>query len=118
MKHLLILIVAAALYFHFYPNEQVTNFYQEKITHLKSFFSEVGNTSIRLKSDKIYSDLEGELASFSEKEIERLKVITSSRDVVREFYHQICQTNQRDIIFHIKNEKKVCNTISHYSSML
>jgi len=118
MKHLLILIVAAALYLHFYPNEEVTNFYQEKVGYLKGFFSEVGDTKVRLKSDKIYTDLEGELESFSEKEIERLKVITSERQVVKEFYNQICQTDKRDIVFHITNERKVCSTISRYSSLL
>jgi len=118
MKHLLILIVAVALYLHFYPNEEVTNFYQEKISYLKGFFSEVSNTKVRLKADKIYTDLESELENFSEKEVERLKVITSSRQVVKEFYSQICQSEQRDIVFHITNEKKVCSTISRYSSML
>ncbi len=118
MKHLLILIVAAALYLHFYPNEEVTNFYQEKIGYLKGFFSEVGNTKVRLKADKIYTDLENDLENFSDKEVERLKVITSSRQVVKEFYTQICQTEKRDIVFHITNEKKVCSTISRYSSLL
>jgi hypothetical protein len=118
MKNLLILIVAAALYFHFYPNEEVSNFYQDKIHDLKSLFSEVGDTKLRLKSDKIYTDLESELANFSEKEVERLKVITSSREVVKEFYHQICKTDKRDIIFHITNEKKVCATIGRYTSLL
>jgi len=118
MKYLLILIVAAALYLHFYPNEEVSNFYQDKISYLKGFFSDVGDTKIRLKADKIYTDLESELEGFSEKEVERLKVITSSRSVVKEFYHQICQTEKRDIVFHITNEKKVCSTISRYSSML
>jgi len=118
MKHLLILIVAAALYLHFYPNEEVSNFYQEKITYLKGIFSEVSDTKVRLKADKIYTDLESELESFSEKEVERLKVITSSRQVVKEFYTQICKTEKRDIVFHITNEKKVCSTISKYTSLL
>jgi hypothetical protein len=118
MKHLLTLILAAAVYFHFYPNEEVTKFYQTKIEYLKSFFSEVGDTKIHLKADKIYTDLESELESFSEKEVERLKVITSSRMVVKEFYQQICQTEKRDIVFHITNQKKVCSTISRYTSLL
>lgn len=118
MKHLLILIVAIALYLHFYPNEEVTKFYNTQIQYLKDTFSEVGDTKIRLKSDKIYTDLESELENFSEKEVERLKVITSSRQVVKEFYTQICQTEQRDIVFHITNEKKVCSTIGKYTNLL
>ena len=117
MKKLLILIVAAAVYLHFYPNEQVTQFYNESKQVLLNSFTEFSDTKVRLKADKIYLDLENDLASFSEKEVERLKVITSSRAVVKEFYFTICETEQRDIIFHINNEKKVCATISRYTSL-
>ncbi|MEW6993483.1 hypothetical protein AADZ84_04330 [Colwelliaceae bacterium MEBiC 14330] len=117
MKKLLILIVAAALYLHFYPNEKVTQFYESKVQYLQSFFSDVGNTKLQLKADKIYTDLESELGSFTKKEVERLKVITSHRTVVKEFYNSICLTEQRDIVFHINNEKKVCDTISRYTSL-
>ena len=118
MKHLLILIVAAALYLHFYPNEKVTQFYNTQKQALLDGFGEYTDTKIRLKSDKIYTDLESELGSFSDKEIERLKVITSERAVVKEFYYSICQTQKRDIVFHINNEKKVCSTISRYTNLL
>jgi len=118
MKHLLTLILAAAVYLHFYPNEEVTQFYNEQKEVLLGVFSEFGDTKVRLKADKIYIDLEHELASFSEREIERLKVITSERLVVKEFYLEICQTEKRDIVFHITNEKKVCSTISRYANML
>jgi len=118
MKNLLILIVAVALYLHFYPNEKVTQFYNTQKQALLDGFGEYTDTKIRLKADKIYTDLEPELGSFSKKEIERLKVITSERAVVKEFYHSICQTQRRDIIFHINNEKKVCATIGRYESLL
>ena len=117
MKHLLILIVAAALYLHFYPNKEVTQFYNEKKQVLLDEFTEFSDTKVRLKADKIYQDLEPKLASFSSEEVERLKVITSSRAVVKEYYFTICKTEQRDIIFHIKNEEKVCATISRYRGL-
>ena len=72
---------------------------------------------MRLKSEKIYTDLQGDFDAFSEAEIEHLKEITSSRDKVKEFYFTICQTEQRDVVFHINNETKVCNTIARYTSM-
>ena len=118
MKHLLILIVAAALYLHFYPNEEVTNFYNEQKQVLLDGFSEFSDTKVRLKADKIYLDLESELESFSEEEVDRLKEITSSRDNVKEFYLNICKTKKRDFVFHISNEKKVCSTINRYVNML
>jgi len=118
MKHLLILIVAAAVYLHFYPNEEVTNFYNKQKQFLLDGFSEFSDTKVRLKADKIYLDLESELDSFSEKEVERLKEISSSRANVKEFYLTICQTKTRDVDFHFSNEKKVCSTISRYVNML
>jgi hypothetical protein len=121
MKNLLILIVAAAVYFHFYPNEEVTQYYNDsKAVLLDSFseFNELTDTKVRLKADKIYLDLESELAAFSEQEVEHLKEISSSRDNVKAFYFTICNTDKRDFVFHLTNEQKVCATISRYSSML
>ncbi|KGJ95390.1 hypothetical protein [Colwellia psychrerythraea] len=118
MKHLLILIVAASLYLHFYPNEKVTEFYEQQKQSLLDNFGDINDTKARLKADKIYLDLEEDLAGFSEKEIERLKEMTSSRKNVKEFYETICQTETRDIDFHITNQKKVCSTINRYTNML
>ncbi|PKI12975.1 hypothetical protein [Colwellia sp. 12G3] len=118
MKHLLILIVAAALYLHFYPNEKVTQFYNDGKAVLLDGFSEFSDTKVRLKADKIYLDLESDLEAFSEQEVEHLKDITSSRDNVKEFYVTICKTEKRDVVFHITNENKVCTTINRYVSML
>ena len=117
MKHLLFLIVAASIYFHFYPNEKVSTFFNEQKQVLLGQFDELTDTKLQLKADKIYDDLANELYSFSDKEVERLKQISTSRVNVKEFYAAICQTNKRDIVFHINNEKKVCKTISRYSSM-
>jgi hypothetical protein len=117
MKHLLFLIVAASLYLHFYPNEKVTTFFNEQKQRLLGQFDELTDTKLQLRAEKIYDDLANELDSFSDKEVERLKQISASRVNVKEFYFTICQTNKRDIVFHLNNEKKVCRTISRYSSM-
>jgi len=116
MKNLLILIVAAALYLHFYPNAEVTQFYNEQKQNLLKNFAEFSDTSVRLKSEKIYLDLENDLERFSDKEVEHLKSISSSRDNVKDFYYTICKTEKRDIVFHLKNEQKVCSTIARYVS--
>lgn len=118
MKHLLILIVAAALYLHFYPNEEVTEFYNKQKQALLDGFSEFSDTKVRLKAEKIYLDLASDLDSFSDKEVKHLKEITSSRENVKAFYFSICKTEKRDITFHITNEKRVCATINRYTTML
>lgn len=118
MKNLLILIVAAAVYLHFYPNEEVTQYYNDSKIILLDSISEFTDTKVRLKANKIYLDLKNKLAGFSEQEIAHLKEITYSRENVKDFYFTICKTEKRDYIFHVTNEKKVCATISPYSSML
>lgn len=118
MKNLLFLLAAAAIYLHFYPNEEVTQFYNDKKLFLTSKFNEVGNTKIRLKASKVYEDLEGDLERFSDNEVDRLKSISSSRTNVKEFYLTICKTEKRDVVFHINNEKKVCAVISKYQGLL
>lgn len=118
MKNLLFLLAAAAIYLHFYPNEEVTKFYNERKILLTSKFNELSNTQIRLKASKIYEDLEDELYSFSDKEMTRVKSITSSRQNVESFYYSFCKTEKRDIVFHINNQKKICSVISQYQSLL
>lgn len=117
MKKLLILIVAIAVYLHFYPNAEVSNFYNKNKEFLLDKFAELSDTQVRLKAEKIYTELEPRLGSFSEDEVAHLKGITSSRSNVKTFYTDICQTDARDIVFHIKNEKKVCLTISKFTNM-
>jgi len=117
MKNLLILIVAIAVYFHFYPNDEVTKFYNQQRAWLLDGFAKFSDTKVRLRAEIIYTDLKPDFDSFSEAEIEHLKEITSSREQVKEFYFSICQTEQRDVVFHFKNESKVCSTISRYTSM-
>ncbi|MEI6893586.1 MAG: hypothetical protein V5789_02935 [Colwellia sp.] len=118
MKNLLFLIVAGALYLHFYPNEKVTKFYNDSKQAALASFKEFSDTKVRLKPDKIYQDLEGNLDHFSEEEVKHLKEITASRENVKVFYQTICKTVKRDIVFHITNEKKVCSTINHYTNLL
>ena len=118
MKNLLFLLSAAAIYLHFYPNEEVTKFYHEKKSFLVSKFNEMSDTKIRLKADKIYDDLEGDLKHFSDNEVERLKVITSSRSNVKDFYFTYCKTERRDVVFHRANENRLCKVINKYASLL
>lgn len=118
MKNILILIVAAAVFLHFYPQPEVTKFYNESKERILDFFPDYGDSSVRLKSEKIFVDLQSELSSFSAGEIESLKKITSSRSSVKSFYEGFCNNKKRSVIFHPKNQTKICQTISHYENML
>ena len=118
MKHILILIVAAAVFLHFYPQPIVTQFYEDTKATLLDDFAEFSDTSVRLKSDKIYTDLESEFDSFSAGEIDSLKEISSSRSNVNDFYQTYCIGKKRSGIFHPTNQSKICKKIGQYENML
>jgi hypothetical protein len=118
MKNLLILIVAIAVYLHFYPQPEVTKLYEDTKASLLDGFSDFSDTGVRLKADKIYTDLEPELKSFSSEEVTALKEITSSRKNVNSFYQDYCKAQKRNAVFHAANKSKVCKAISRYENML
>ena len=118
MKKLLILIVAGAIYLHFFPNSDITDFYNEKKEMLFEKFAESTDTKARIKLEKIYSDLKTKLNAFSDEEITHLKNITSSRKNTLTFYQKKCKTKTRDYIFHQDNQEHVCQAIRSYESRL
>lgn len=118
MKNLLILIVATALFLHFYPQPEVTKFYEEQKEALLARFSEFSDTQVRLKADKVYTDLQSKLANFSAEEVKYLKDITSSRSNVKEFYQSYCKEKASSITFHPTNQASVCKAIRKYENML
>ncbi len=118
MKNLLILIVFAAVFLHFYPQPEVTEFYEEQKVNLLAMFSDATDTSVRLRPAKIYEDLEPKFNSFREDEIKHLKAITESRKTVKEFYDTYCQKSVGEPIFHPTNQKLVCSTISKYAGLM
>jgi hypothetical protein len=118
MKRLLILIVATALYFHYYPNENITRWIFEQKQVVLGYFSEATDTKIRLKSDKIYQDLSRDFSHFSSKEIAYVTEITSSREKVKKFNEQYCRSKKQTPKLHRDNLAKVCQAISKYSNLL
>lgn len=118
MKNLLILIVAIALFLHFYPQSEVTKFYHEQKDMLLEGFAQFSDTKVRLKADKILTDLTPKFDQFSTEEIKYLKEITASKANVSSFFQEYCTSAKRSIILHAENQVEVCKAISQYQSML
>jgi len=117
MKNLLILIVSIAVFLHFYPQPELTAWYNEqKDTALESF-SDATDTKVRLKADKIYEDLKPKLNQFRPSEQRYLKEITSSRPNIKKFNREYCG-KQQDPKLHRNNQALVCSTIAKYSNLL
>lgn len=118
MKKLLILIVAAALFLHFYPQPELEDWFIEQKTVVMESFSEATDTQVRLKSDIIYNELKHEFDHFTNEEQAFLKEMTIDRKSVKSFFVTFCEANQRSPNFHRNNQEIVCRKISQYSGFL
>jgi len=116
MKNLLILIVFAAVFLHFYPQPEVTEWYEEQKKMALTMFSDATDTKVRLKPSKIYDELKPHFKTFRESEVKHLEEITSSRANVKTYFAEFC-SNKRDSKFHVNNQKEVCKVISKYTSL-
>lgn len=118
MKKLLVLIVFTAVFLHFYPQEELTLWYEKHKNELLNSVNQSTDTKIRLKAGKIYQDLEPKFNQFKPKELEYLKAITSDRATLLEFNTAFCENNEPNANLHIKNQKLVCAGIRKYQSLL
>lgn len=116
MKNLLILIVAAAVYLHFYPEPKLNSWLNEQKNTALSAFGNATDTKVRLKSDKIYTDLQPEFEHFNSEELAYLKEITSNRTAVIAFFDEYCKIKKQGVKFHGANQDKVCKAIANYQS--
>lgn len=116
MKNLLILIVAAAVFLHFYPQPELEQWYQEQKNSILKSFNNATDTKVRLSARKVYSDLEPAFKRFSPEEISYTKELTANREKIIEFYYKHCDKNKPDYNFQAANQKEVCKVIGQYRS--
>ena len=115
MKQLLILIVAAAVYFHFYPNEELNNWLSEQKQTALSIFAEGTDTQVRLSSDRVYKDIARDFDKFTKQEQAYITEVTASRESIISFYEKHCVGKKRTAKLHRDNLAKVCKTMGNYS---
>lgn len=116
MKKLLILIVAAAVYLHFYPQPELEAWYNDKKNSILTSFNEATDTRVKLSVKKVYSDLEPSFNRFSPEEITYAKELTSDTKKVISFYKTHCDKPEPDFNFQVANQKTVCKVIGKYRS--
>ena len=118
MKNLLILIVAIALFLHFYPQPELQDWFEEQKAMVLAEFSEATDTKVRLSPGKIYKDLEQKFAQFNEEERIFVKALTESRASVKDFYQQYCGSKAiSSPKLHHNNQKVVCDAITPYQAL-
>lgn len=117
MKNLLILIVAIAIFLHFYPQPELTAWYEEQKTKVLAMFSDATDTHVRLNPHKIYQDVEASFGQFSGEEQKFVKELTETRENVKEFFSNYCEQKKNHARLHHTNQKIVCDKIAPYQSL-
>ena len=116
MKNILILIVAAAVFLHFYPQPELEDWYEEQKAMVLEVFGEATSTKVRLNKERVYADITKQFSSFRENERERARDITMTRSDIKDYFFEYCPlTKKRDHKFHSDNQRKVCQIMSQYS---
>ena len=116
MKNLLILIVAAAVFLHFYPQPELEAWYEEKMTIVMDKFGEFTSTQVQLKPERVYLDIEAKFSTFRKSEQAHVKKITQTSDSIEGYYIRFCKNrSNRDQKLHRNNQEIVCRIIDSYS---
>lgn len=115
MKKILILIVGIAIYLHFYPQEELTQYYEDKKAELMTKLSQSTKVSFTTNLHNIYEELKAEYIGFSSAELAEIKAVTRSVDHLTEFHQKVCLQGQAsNTPFHPDNLDKVCQKITQF----
>ncbi|QBY04276.1 hypothetical protein E2K93_07685 [Thalassotalea sp. HSM 43] len=113
-KKILVIIVAAAVYLHFYPNAELTAWYNEQIGSAKQNFSEIADTKARVAPSKILTVLQPEFKKYSKREVAYVESIAASRDDLRLFYDEYCPNLKTNTRLRRAYLQQVCDTVDQY----
>mgnify|MGYP000674907740 CR=1 FL=1 len=118
MKKLLILIVAAAVFLHFFPQPKLETWAKEQKDYLLEMFSSATDTKVRLSAKKVRSDLEERFNQFTDDEKAYTLEITKDSKSVVSFYREKCGKTDTSVQLRPANKKFVCETISKYRAFM
>ncbi|TRX58010.1 hypothetical protein [Thalassomonas sp. M1454] len=113
-KKILVIIVAAAVYLHFYPNEELTNWFNSSKEEAQTKFADISDTKAKVAPSKLISVLQRDFKNFTKFEVAYVKELAESRENLREFHKTYCETEQGNERLRREHVKKVCSTLEQY----
>ena len=114
MKQILIIIVAIAVYLHFYPNEQLNEWYDTYVGQAKQSLSKVTDTKVKVAPSKLLTVLRKDFKRYTKHEVAYLEEIASSRNSVRSFHQEYCGKSKGNSRLRSQYVKKACRAIEQY----
>lgn len=118
MKKLLILIVSAAIYLHFFPHPELAAFYEQQKNALLTKMSQSSKVTFKQNMNAIYNDIKSNYISFSSSELARLKEVTASVESIESFHQVYCKQGKANKNFHPDNIDKICPKMAKFLSSL
>jgi len=118
MKKLLILIVAAAVFLHFYPQPKLEKWAKEQKDYLVEMFSSATDTKVRISAKKVRSDIEQKFNQFTDDERAYTLEITENSKSIVSFYREKCDKVDKSVKLRPANKKFVCDTMSKYRAFM
>ncbi|WP_394171811.1 hypothetical protein [Thalassotalea litorea] len=114
MKKILILIVAAAVYLHYYPSPQLNAWWEEQKTAIDNKFNDVMDTKARVSPSKLLSVMAGDLRKASKNERAYIEQLTESRDNIRNYYNEYCSTGKHNRRLSKNLQLNLCSNIEQH----
>ncbi len=119
MKNILILIVAFAVFLHFYPQPKLEAFYQEQKEAVLAAFSEATDTGVSLKLERVAEDINAKSSTFRKSEKAHAATITESKASVQLYYETYCKgRGKKDTKLHPNNQAEICRVLANYTSFM
>ena len=113
-KNLIIIIVAIAVYLHFYPNEELNEWFSETKQQAQEDFSEIADTKAKVAPSKLISVLQTDFKKFSKNEVAYVKQVAETRDSLKAFHKEYCVEPKDNPRLRRQYQLKVCSTIDQY----
>lgn len=113
-KNILIIIVAIAVYLHFYPNEALTNWYNTTKESATTQFADIADTKARVAPSKLINVLQQDFKKFSKHEVAYVKELAQSRESLRAFHKDYCETGKDNRRLRRDYQLIVCAKLEQY----
>ncbi|WOH36561.1 hypothetical protein RI844_14440 [Thalassotalea fonticola] len=113
-KNLIIIIVAIAVYLHFYPNEEFNEWLSTTKEEAQESFAEIADTKAKVAPSKLISALQQDFKKFSKNEVAYVKKVAQTRDSLKTFHKEYCVEPKDNPRLRRQYQLKVCATIDQY----
>ncbi|TKB46611.1 hypothetical protein [Thalassotalea mangrovi] len=114
MKKIIILIVAAAVYLHFYPSPQLNAWWESQKAWMDGHVNEFADTRARVSPSKLLTVMSPHLKKYSKSERSYVEELATSRENIRDYYNEFCSGGNYNRRLNRELQQQLCSTIDQH----